>query len=143
MCFGGSDIVCGGGAFLPGKAREGERMLTRPLLNQILFDEAMVRGLLDPEARVLIEWLVERAEEATWEHDEATSEKIVRRLCRRARSISRFIYLWCYQRARGAALQLAASERFPWPMPTGSTDPCIMMQDILSWEDELPHDRVA
>jgi len=118
-------------------------MLTRPLLNAILLDEAIVRGLLDPEARLLIEWLVERAEEATWEHGEADSEKIVRRLCRRGKAVSRFVYLWCHQRAHAAALQLAASERFPWPLPMDSIDPCILMQDILSWEDELPHDRAA
>src|SRR5256885_14417261 len=111
-------------------------MLTRPLLNRILLDEGIVRGLLDPEARLMIEWLVDRAEEATWEHDESTSDAIVRRLCRRARAISRFVYLWCYQRAQGPALQLAAVERFPWPLPTDLIDPCILIQDILSWEDE-------
>src|SRR5436190_1554932 len=40
--------------------REGGGMLTRPLLNKILLDENLVKGLNDPEARVLIEWLVDR-----------------------------------------------------------------------------------
>ncbi len=118
-------------------------MLTRPLLNYILRDESLVRGLMDPEARLLIEWLVERAEEATWEYNETTSETIVKRLCSRARAIARFVYLWCHHRVPGAALQLAAVERFPWPMPTDLIDPCILMQDILTWEDELPHDKAA
>ena len=126
-----------------GDAREGECMLTRPLLNRILRDENMVRGLSDPEARMLVEWLVDRAEEATWEHDEKQSETVVVRLCRRARAIGRFVCLWCYQEARGAALQLAAVERFPWPLPCEVSDPCILMQDILSWEDELPSDRAV
>ena len=123
--------------------RGGECMLTRPLLNRILRDEAMVRGLGDPEARLLIEWLVDRAEEATWEQDEKSSEVAVRRLCQRGRAVSRFVYLWCYEEARGAALQLAAVERFPWPLPIDSADPCILMQDILAWEDELPGDIAA
>ena len=118
-------------------------MLTRPLLNRILRDEAMVRGLSDPEARLLIEWLVERAEEETWEQDEEHSEAAVIRLCRRARAISRFVCLWCYNRAHGAALQLAAVERFPWPLPCEMADPCILMQDILTWEEELPGEKAA
>jgi hypothetical protein len=118
-------------------------MLTRPLLNRILRDEAMVRGLGDPEARVLIEWLVERAEEETWEQDEKQAAVVVERLCRRGRAVSRFVCLWCYNQAYGAALQLAAVERFPWPLPFDTIDACILMQDILAWENELPGEKAA
>ncbi len=118
-------------------------MLTRPLLNRILLDEAMVRGLMDPEARLMVEWLVEHAEEATWDCDETTSDRIVQRLCRRARTISRFVFLWCHQQAHAAALQLAAVERFPWPLPNDLIDPCILMQDILAWEADLPGEKAA
>jgi hypothetical protein len=118
-------------------------MLTRPLLNRILRDEGIVRGLADPEARLLIEWLVERAEEATYGLAEDESDEMVRGLCRRARAISRFVCLWCHERARGAAFQLAAVERFPWPLPTRAVDPCILMQDILEWEEETPGEWAA
>ena len=110
----------------------GGRMLSRPLLNLIVRDEGLVRGLADPEARVLIEWLVDRAEESVGTGEDGT--EAVRRLCRRGRAIGRFVLLWCHVQARGAAGQLAASERFTWPLPAASMDPCVLMQNILAWE---------
>src|SRR5262245_17614486 len=111
-------------------------MLNRRLLNRILRDESLVRGLADPEARVMIEWLVDRAEQGAKGETEEHMAEVVQRLCRRARSISRFVFLWCHLRARGPATQLAAVERFCWPLPSGNVDPCMLMQDILNWEDE-------
>ncbi len=111
-------------------------MLSRALLNGIVRDESLVRGLNDPEARVLIEWLVDRAEQLSWTCEDDRVEEIVRCLCRRGRAISRFVQLWCHQRAHGPAIQLAAVERFFWPLPTDTIDPCLLMQDILAWEDE-------
>ena len=37
-------------------------MLAKRLLSHILDNEALTRGLGDPEARLLVEWLVEQAE---------------------------------------------------------------------------------
>jgi hypothetical protein len=110
-------------------------MVTKPLLRPILNDEALTRGLGDPEARVLIEWLVTEAEilAETEPPGEQLASKI-HRLCGRARSISRFVILWCYLEAWGAAGQLAATERFAWPMPSAAMDPCALMEDILTWE---------
>ena len=106
-----------------------------PLLSQILDDEALTRGLGDPEARVLVEWLVEEAE---WLEESAGDPAAeVRRLCRRARAVSRFVLLWCLRRDRAAAVQLAAVERFAWPLPDDAdADPCELMQCILGWEAE-------
>src|SRR5262245_12912476 len=114
-----------------GGARGG-RMLSRPLLNEIVCNERLVRGLGDPEARVLVEWLVDRAEAAPGDPTEA-----VRRLCRRGRAIGRFVVLWCHAQSPGAAGQLAAAERFEWPLPPADVDPCLLMQGILAWEDRL------
>jgi hypothetical protein len=107
-------------------------MLSRPLLNLIVADEGLVRGLADPEARALIEWLVDRAEELA--HASADVTEGVRRLCRRGRAIARFVFLWCHAHTRGAAGQLAASEQFTWPLPAADLDPCILMHNILAWE---------
>ena len=109
-------------------------MRANPLLGQILADEALTRNLGDAEARVLVEYLVDQAEHLaeTIPLHEAVGE--VRRLCRRGRAISRFVTLWCLECSRGAAGQLAAAERFTWPLPAASIDPCELMQDIVSWE---------
>jgi hypothetical protein len=111
-------------------------MLAKPLLSHILGDDALTRGLGDPEARILVEWLVEQADGlAAVESCGEAVERQVRRLCRRARSLGCFVRLWCYERTRGAAVQLAAVERFGWPLPTSrAPDPCELMQTILAWE---------
>ena len=112
-------------------------ILSKPLLSPILDNEALTRGLGDMEARVLIEWLVEQAERAAEQaHTDAQTEAAVRCLCRRARSIARFVQLWCQRRERGAAHQLAAAEGFAWPLPTAPQDPCDLMQWILMWESD-------
>jgi hypothetical protein len=102
------------------------------LLQLILCDEALTRALGDAEARVLIEWLVEYAERlAAAAAPGATAE--VRRACRRGRAIARFVVLWCGGE-RGGACQLAAAERFAWPLPATAVDPCELMQHIVAWE---------
>lgn len=112
-------------------------MLARELLSQILHNDSLTRGLADPEARILVEWLVERAELLAEEFDveDDTIASTVSRLCLRARGIGRFVALWCHERQRGAAIQLAAVERFSWPLPTTiHVDPCELMQAILDCE---------
>ena len=110
-------------------------MLARPFLSHILADEALTRGLGDAEARVLVEWLVEQAEHlADTVPCETTAWGEVRRLCRRCRAIGRFVGLWCHQGARGPAGQLAAVERFTWPLPATAVDPYELMQFILDCE---------
>ena len=111
-------------------------MLSKRLLSPILDDEALTRGLGDPEARVLVEWLVGQAERSAQGVPAEQAPTVVRRLCRRARSIGRFVELWCHRAERGAACQLAAVERFSWPLPTVPLDPCDLMEEILSWEAE-------
>jgi hypothetical protein len=109
-------------------------MLANPLLNYILDDDALTRQLGDEEARVLVEWLVDQAERLAVSRSDAAQE--VRRLCRRGRAIGRFVNLWCGQRLRGAAGQLAVAERFYWPLPEGDLDACELMQEILFWESQ-------
>ncbi|MBY0527079.1 MAG: hypothetical protein K2R98_27035 [Gemmataceae bacterium] len=110
-------------------------MLARPILSRILDNDAVTRGLADPEARILIEWLVERAERIADVRDVGGStERKVEVLCRRGRALGRFVHLWCHQDERGAAVQLAAVEKFAFPFPERGADPCEVMSDILSWE---------
>jgi len=105
-------------------------MLTKEQINPILADDALTRGLGDPEARMLVEWLVEEADRRT------ADEGQVRSLCRWGRAVSRFVQLWCYAESHGAAIQLAASERFEWPLPATWVEPCELMEEILDAQAE-------
>jgi hypothetical protein len=106
------------------------------LLQLILSDEALTRGLGDAEARVLIEWLVDQAEQlARSASPDAAAE--VRRLCRRGRGIARFVSLWCSD-DRAGAYQLAGAERYVWPLPVTAVDPCELMQYIVDREPVIP-----
>jgi hypothetical protein len=110
-------------------------MQVKALLAPILQNEALTRGLADPEARVLVEWLVEQAERlAEVSVSQSAGMVEVQRLCRRARAIGRFVSLWCHDSDRRAAMQLAGAERFSWPLPTTAMDPCELMGRILTAE---------
>jgi hypothetical protein len=107
------------------------------LLRHVLRDEALTRGLGDIEARMLVEWVTDWTEllaEAARNEDDAWS--CVQRLCRRGRAIGRFVQLWGNPTSRGAASQLAAAERFGWPLPATSVDPGDLMHYILTWENQ-------
>jgi len=91
----------------------------------------LTRHLGDAEARILVEWLVDRAENLAADVD---AEAKVRSLCRKARAIGLFIGLWCYRGQQGAAAQLANAERFDWPLPEPGMDPDLLMEQILDYE---------
>ena len=109
-------------------------MRVNPLLRDILDDEALTRGLGDAEARVLVEWLVEETERLAETAPPELAAREARRLCKRGRAVARFVRLWSHERAWGSALQLAATERFPWPLPDTRLDACELMQEIVFWE---------
>ena len=117
-------------------------MSTRALLTPILENEHVTRGLDDAEARILVEWLVERAEtEIGKNRHEKRVKAEVQGLCLRARAIARFVTLWCHDHSACAALQLAATERFAWPLPNKAIDACDLLSDILAWEDTPADER--
>lgn len=111
-------------------------MQRRPLLNLILRDDALTRGLDEAEASVLIEWLADWAERFL---SESPAENVaiskIESLRRRGRAIRRFVALWCHERDEGAAIQLASTERFTWPIPESEADPWELMQEIVRWEE--------
>ena len=111
---------------------------TDPLIRGLVRDESLTRGLGDEEARMLVEWVVDWAELlAEAARSEADAETMVNRLFRRGRAIGRFVSLYAEPQSRGSAVQLAAVERFAWPLPTArDIDPADLMQYILSWEND-------
>ena len=104
-------------------------------VNRVLADDALTAGLTDPEARLLIDWLTDHVERiAMSDRTEAEVADHVERLCRQIRTIRRFVSLWTHGADPGAAAQLAAAERCPWPLPSADVvDPCDVMHDILTW----------
>src|SRR5271155_1295674 len=102
-------------------------MRANPWVHYVLADEALTRGLGDEEARVLVEWLVDKAEQLARDvRGDSVAGNAVRRLCRRGRSFGRFVSLWSQPELRGAALQLAGAERFGFPLPDGPVEPCLL-----------------
>jgi hypothetical protein len=119
----------------------GKFMRTRPLLNLVLHDEALTRGLGDAEARILVEWLAGWAEYLIDNSaDEIRAAGRVEQLRRRGRAIRSFVELWCHQQDCAAATQLAATEQFQWPLPDeADADPWELMHRILDWEEHCLH----
>ncbi len=111
-------------------------MALRAYFDLFLDDDRLTRGLGDEEARLLIEWLADRVErnEACL-GEGAVCRREAERLSLRMRSVSRFVRLWCYDGSRGAACQLAATERFNWSLPCTNIEPFDLMLDILDFED--------
>jgi hypothetical protein len=115
-------------------------MQNRALLNRILDDEALTRGLGDEEARLLVEWLAHWAEQLTERSvNDAEAVEKIEQLRRRGRAIRQFVDLWSHQYSHGAALQLAATERFRWPLPEEYADPWELMHHILDFENQTLH----
>ena len=87
-------------------------MQISPLLRPILDDDSLARNLGDCEARLLFEWLYERAERLsrTAGADPSVGAMIVQ-LHRRVRAIAQFVYLWCECRDRGDVAQLVIQDR--------------------------------
>ena len=108
-------------------------MLARSALTHILDDDSLTRNLGDAEARLLVEWLVDRAE-AMGKFDEEKRATRIRALCRRGRLIARFVRLWSLDDDPCGAVQFAASERLEWPLPDGPRDAWALMREVLSWE---------
>ncbi|MCS6975408.1 MAG: hypothetical protein NZM31_00180 [Gemmatales bacterium] len=115
------------------------------LVSRILDDESLTHGLNDPEARMLIEWLVDWAEcIAVNEADPGRAARSLDHLCRRARLIRRFVVLWCHHHDHAAANQFAAVERLTWPLPPSNVvEPCEVMTGILESEQSRLHDLLA
>ena len=111
-----------------------------PIIRTILRDDSLTRGLGDVEARMLVDWVTDWAELlAEAARTEADARGMVDRLTRRGKAIRRFVQLWANPVTRGSAQQLAAAERFAWPLPTRKrVAPPDLMQQILAWENRHP-----
>jgi hypothetical protein len=113
-------------------------MLARSHLERILGDESLTRGLRDSEARILVEWLVDQAEQLGVRAGGAQDmDRRIAQLCRHARALRQFVELWFRPQGRGAACQLFAVERWEWPLPDCEADPYEVLFNILAWETQV------
>lgn len=111
-------------------------MLDRAFLRPILDDESLTRGLGDEEARLLVDWLVERAENlAASSLAETTRKNCLSAMCRRGRLVGRFVRLWSAGEF-GSAVQLAGAENVSWNLPSGPEEPAELMNRLLSCEEQ-------
>jgi hypothetical protein len=110
-------------------------MLSTQMVRRVLRDDAVTRGLGDMEARLIVEWLADRAEHLAATRPEAEAWAGLSRVSRLARVVARFVRLWADPESRGAAAQLATAERMGWPLPAGDADADLLTADILAWLD--------
>lgn len=131
----------------PEREGDGPEMQSTLLVRHILRDEAVTRGLGDIEARMIVEWMADRAEQlAIIAPSDDIAWTLVRQLCRRARVIACFVRLYCDRESRGAAIQFTAAERLYWPLPTGDIEPGELMEGLLAWvdrQDEIAADSIG
>jgi hypothetical protein len=78
---------------------------------------------------------VNHAERIASESEPVTASRHLRELCRRAKSVSRFVRLWCHDGECGAAMQFAGAENAPWNLPTGDEDAADLTARLLDCED--------
>jgi hypothetical protein len=111
------------GSIGEGSAGEFVSMLTENCIHQVLRDERITYGLADPEARLLVEWLVTKAETIPETDLQPDDQENAWGLCyRRAKVLRQFVALWCYRGRPEAAIQLAASEGMSDYLPDSSVE---------------------
>lgn len=110
-------------------------MCSTALVNYVLRDEGITRGLDDIEARMIVEWLTDRAENLGVTHDEPNAWPELKRHIHRARVVARFVQLWAKPNSRGAAMQLITAERLNWPLPSGDIDAGALTEEIIAYLD--------
>jgi len=107
-------------------------MLVDACIDQVMADSRLTYGLEDPEARLLVEWLVEKAEhlpESGLREDELNTAWQV--YYRRAKVLRKCVQLWCYRGRPEAAIQLAASEGLAEFLPNSAVEEGVEVMSAL------------
>jgi hypothetical protein len=111
-------------------------MLASNCIHRVLRDERLTYGIADPEGRVLVEWLVNKAESIPETDLQPEDQEAAWELCyRRAKVLRQFVSLWCYRGRPEAAIQLAASEGMSEYIPPASMEePVDIMLSLMKQE---------
>jgi hypothetical protein len=101
-------------------------MVADVCIDQVMHDDRLTHGLADPEARVLVEWLVNLAESIPTTGLMESDQQVAWNICyRRAKVLRQFVSLWCYRGRPDAAIQLAASEGLSEYLPDSSVEEAV------------------
>lgn len=92
--------------------------LTPAIIRLITAPEAFGRGVEDSVSRVLVEWLESECQQLP-EADETELLARMKELQLHARGILRFCQLWNDEATRSGAVQLWATQRWGFRLPTG------------------------
>jgi hypothetical protein len=107
-------------------------MLVDACIDQVMGDSRLTYGLEDPEARLLIEWLVDKAEHLPEMGLRETEQDVTWQLYyRRAKVLRKCVQLWCYRGRPEAAIQLAASEGLAEFLPNSSVEEGVEVMSSL------------
>lgn len=101
-------------------------------LRRVLAEEALTRGLGDPEARILMDWLSEQIEHLPVLPPTRLAEAVTS-LCRQARHARSFVVMWCHEFNHEGAIQLAAVAGLAERLPASNLlHPCDVMEHLLA-----------
>lgn len=107
-------------------------MVADACIDQVMHDDRLTSGLADPEARLLVEWLVDHAETIPQTGLGECDQQLAWTICyRRAKVLRQFVSLWCYRGRPEAAIQLAASEGMSEYLPDSSVEEAVDVMLVL------------
>lgn len=107
--------------------------LTPSLVRLITSDESLVRGLDEPAIRVLLEWIESECESHRETVGGPSSSDRARHLIQHARGIARFAQMWNNEATRSGAVQLWATQRWGFSLPSGPVRLMDLLQRATSW----------
>lgn len=117
--------------------------LTPTLVRLITSDESLVRGLDEPAIRFLIEWIESECEAYRESAGGLSSADHAKRLIQHARGLARFAQMWNSPGKRSGAVQLWATERWGFALPSGPVHLMDLLQRATSWRPPVKTAQAA
>lgn len=113
--------------------------LTPNLVRLITSDESLFRGLDEPVIRVLVEWIESECEIFREDVAGQSVEERARDLLKHARGLARFAQMWNNPATRSGAVQLWATQKWGFDLPSGPIRLLDLFQRAMSWRPPVEH----
>ncbi len=117
--------------------------LTPNLVRLITSDESLVRGLDEPAIRVLLEWIESECESHRETAGGLSAADHARHLIQHARGLARFAQMWNDKSTRSGAVQLWATQRWGFALPSGEVRLLDLLQRATSWRPPAKSSQAA